>query len=52
LLKVYNGSIFKTISAATASASAPASNVTGDLWYDTGCGSWIYQRTRTVRGYS
>jgi hypothetical protein len=35
LLKVYNGSIFKTISAATASASAPASNVIGDLWYDT-----------------
>jgi hypothetical protein len=35
LLKVYNGSIFKTISAATASASAPASNVQGDLWYDT-----------------
>ena len=35
LLKVYNGSIFKTISAATASSSAPASNVTGDLWYDT-----------------
>ena len=35
LLKVYNGSIFKTISAATASASAPSSNVTGDLWYDT-----------------
>ena len=35
LLKVYNGSIFKTISAATASASAPTSNVTGDLWYDT-----------------
>ena len=35
LLKVYNGTIFKTISAATASASAPASNVTGDLWYDT-----------------
>ena len=35
LLKVYNGAIFKTISAATASASAPASNVTGDLWYDT-----------------
>jgi hypothetical protein len=34
LLKVYNGSIFKTISAATASASQPASNVTGDLWYD------------------
>lgn len=35
LLKVYNGSIFKTISAATSSASAPGSNVTGDLWYDT-----------------
>ena len=35
LLKVYNGSIFKTISAATASATAPTSNVTGDLWYDT-----------------
>lgn len=35
LLKVYNGSIFKTISAATSSASQPASNVTGDLWYDT-----------------
>jgi hypothetical protein len=35
LLKVYNGSTFKTISAATASASAPTSNVTGDLWYDT-----------------
>ena len=35
LLKVYNGSIFKTISAATASASQPASNVQGDLWYDT-----------------
>jgi hypothetical protein len=35
LLKVYNGSIFKTISAATSSATAPASNVTGDLWYDT-----------------
>lgn len=36
LLKVYNGTIFKTISAATASASAPTSNVVGDLWYDTG----------------
>ena len=35
LLKVYNGTVFKTISAATASASAPTSNVTGDLWYDT-----------------
>jgi hypothetical protein len=35
LLKVYNGSTFKTISAATASSSEPSSNVTGDLWYDT-----------------
>ena len=35
LLKVYNGTVFKTVSAATASTSAPASNVTGDLWYDT-----------------
>jgi hypothetical protein len=35
LLKVYNGTIFKTISAATASSSAPSNNVTGDLWYDT-----------------
>ena len=35
LLKVYNGSIWKTISAATSSSTAPTSNVTGDLWYDT-----------------
>jgi hypothetical protein len=35
LLKVYNGTIWKTISAATASDTAPTSNVTGDLWYDT-----------------
>ena len=35
LLKVYNGTIFKTISAATASSTAPTSNVIGDLWYDT-----------------
>ena len=34
LLKVYNGSVFKVVSAATASATAPASNVQGDLWYD------------------
>ena len=34
LLKVYNGTVFKTISAATASNTAPTSNVTGDLWYD------------------
>jgi hypothetical protein len=35
LLKVYNGTIWKTISAATASGTAPTSNVIGDLWYDT-----------------
>ena len=35
LLKVYNGVIFKNISAATASSTQPTSNVTGDLWYDT-----------------
>jgi hypothetical protein len=36
LLKVYNGSVFKTISAATSSSTAPTgNNVTGDLWYDT-----------------
>ena len=35
LLKVYNGTTFKTISAATASSTQPTSNVTGDLWYDT-----------------
>jgi hypothetical protein len=34
-MKVYNGSTFKTISAATASSSTPTSNVTGDLWFDT-----------------
>ena len=35
LMKVYNGTTFKTISSATASATAPTSNVTGDLWWDT-----------------
>jgi hypothetical protein len=35
LLKVYNGTVFKTISAATASTTAPSSNSTGDLWFDT-----------------
>jgi hypothetical protein len=35
LLKVYNGSVFKTISAATASGTQPVSNVTGDIWFDT-----------------
>ena len=35
LLKVYNGSAFKTISSTTAQSSAPTNNVTGDLWYNT-----------------
>jgi len=35
LLKVYNGSSFKTVSSSTASASTPSSSVTGDLWWDT-----------------
>lgn len=35
LLKVYNGTTFKTVSSTTASATAPTSNVIGDLWYDT-----------------
>ena len=35
IMKVYNGTTFKTIGSATASASPPTSNVTGDLWYDT-----------------
>jgi hypothetical protein len=35
LLKVYNGTVFKTISAATASATAPTGSVVGDLWWDT-----------------
>lgn len=35
LLKVYNGTTFKTVSSSTASASTPSSGVTGDLWWDT-----------------
>jgi hypothetical protein len=33
-MKVYNGTTFKVISGATASSTAPSSNVAGDLWYD------------------
>ena len=47
LLKVYNGTIFKTISAATASSTAPTSNVTGDLWYDT-----VNQQVKVYTGSS
>ena len=35
VMKVYNGSTFKVISASTASSTQPTSNVTGDLWFDT-----------------
>jgi hypothetical protein len=35
LLKVYNGSAFKTISSTTAQSTAPTGNVIGDLWYNT-----------------
>ena len=35
VMKVYNGTTFKVISAATASTSQPSSNVSGDLWFDT-----------------
>ena len=35
VMKVYNGTTFKVISAATASSSQPVSNVAGDLWFDT-----------------
>ena len=35
LLKVYNGTLFKSVSGAIASATTPTSNVTGDLWFDT-----------------
>ena len=35
-LQVYNGTVFKTISGATSSATPPSSyNTVGDLWYDT-----------------
>lgn len=35
VMKVYNGTTFKVVSAATASSSTPSSNVIGDLWFDT-----------------
>jgi len=35
VIKVYNGTLFKSISGATASTSTPTSNVSGDLWFDT-----------------
>lgn len=35
VMKVYTGSTFKTISAATAAGTPPVNNVIGDLWFDT-----------------
>ena len=35
ILKVYNGTLFKSISGSIASSSEPTSNVMGDLWFDT-----------------
>ena len=35
VIKVYNGTLFKSISGAIASTSQPTSNVAGDLWFDT-----------------
>ena len=35
VMKVWNGTAFKTLGSATASATQPTSNVTGDLWWDT-----------------
>ena len=35
VIKVYNGTLFKSISGATSSSTAPTSNVAGDLWFDT-----------------
>lgn len=35
LMKVYNGTTWKTISSATSSSTPPSGNVVGDLWYDT-----------------
>jgi hypothetical protein len=47
LLKVYYCTIFKTISAATSSATQPTSNVQGDLWYDT-----VNQQVKVFTGSS
>lgn len=35
VLRVYNGSTFKTLASANASSSAPSGNSIGDLWYNT-----------------
>lgn len=35
VMQVWNGSSWRTVSAAAAAASAPTGNATGDLWFDT-----------------
>jgi hypothetical protein len=35
VIKVYNGTLFKSISGATSASTTPTSNVAGDLWFDT-----------------
>ena len=47
VMKVYNGTTFKVISASTASSSAPTSNVAGDLWFDT-----VNQQLKVYNGTS
>jgi hypothetical protein len=47
LMKVWNGGVWKTISAASAQSTAPASNVTGDLWFDT-----VNQQLKVYNGSS
>lgn len=46
-MKVYNGTVFKTISAATSSPTQPTSNITGDLWWDT-----VNQQLKVYNGSS
>lgn len=38
ILKVFNGTAWKTVSSSTASATAPVTTVVGDLWWDTANG--------------
>lgn len=47
VMKVYNGSTFKVISASTASPTQPSSNVAGDLWFDT-----VNQQLKVYNGAS
>ena len=47
VMKVFNGTTFKVISASTASSSQPSSNVAGDLWFDT-----VNQQLKVYNGSS